>query len=98
MAKLLPFYPCWIPSNGRCVFPTPGATPTGAFSAARRGFPRIMSAARSASIIVGAFRLPFGSVGKTELSTTRKPSIPCTRNSGSTTAVLSVPILQVPQG
>ena len=32
-----------------------------------------MSAARSASMIVGAFRLAFGSLGKTEESTTLKP-------------------------
>lgn len=54
------------------------------------------SAARCAIIIVGALVLPDGKVGMTEASTTRRPSMPCTRNSGSTTARPSLPMRQVP--
>lgn len=43
---------------GRCRSPDPSARPTGALEAGRRGGPRIMSDARSANMIVGAFRLP----------------------------------------
>src|SRR5581483_2967413 len=56
--------------------------------------PRIRSDARSAIMIVGAFVLPRTSVGMTEASTTRRPSIPRTRSSSSTTR----PIAQVPTG
>lgn len=59
---------------------------------------RIMSAAFSAIIIVGALVLPPTRVGMTEASTTRRPSMPRTRRLGSTTAISSVPILQVPTG
>lgn len=38
----------------------PSVSPTLAFEADSRGRPRIMSEARSASMIVGAFRLAFG--------------------------------------
>jgi len=60
--------------------------------------PRIQSAARSAIMMVGALVLPPISVGITEASTTRRPSMPCTRNFVSTTAIASTPILQVPTG
>ena len=56
------------------------------------------SAAFSAIMIVGAFRLPVVIAGMIELSTTRSPSMPCTLACGSTTAIGSVPILQVPLG
>jgi hypothetical protein len=62
--------------------------------------PRIRSATFSAIMMTGALMLPPTKSGVTEASTTRKPSIPKTRSSPSTTAVLSlsVPILQVPSG
>src|SRR5690606_21473159 len=61
--------------------------------------PRIMSAALSAIITVGALVLPPISVGITEASITRRPSRPCTfMLSGATTAMSSMPILQVPTG
>ncbi|MGY3294943.1 NADP-dependent 3-hydroxy acid dehydrogenase YdfG [Bradyrhizobium sp. LM3.6] len=58
----------------------------------------IMSAAFSPIMIVGALVLPPISVGMIEASTTRRPSTPCTFNAGLTTAIASVPILQVPTG
>ncbi len=48
--------------------------------------------------MVGAFVFPVVIVGMMEASTIRKPSMPCTRSAGSTTAIESVPILQVPTG
>ncbi|MNU75879.1 hypothetical protein D3C71_654210 [compost metagenome] len=56
------------------------------------------SAARSAIMIEAALVLPPTSVGMIEASTTRSPSMPCTRNWLSTTACSSLPILQVPTG
>ena len=58
------------------------------------------SAARSASMITGAFVLPDTSVGMTEQSTTRSPATPRTRSRSSTTASGSSagPILAVPEG
>src|SRR5258705_621221 len=59
--------------------------------------PRISWAARPAIMWVDA--LVPGPVmirGITEASATRNPVMPCTRSSGSTTASLSTPILQVP--
>ncbi len=73
---------------------------TGALEGARGARPRIASAAFSASMIVGALRLPLVIVGKTAEPTTRKASIPRTRHSGSSTAMgsSSAPILQVQEG
>src|SRR6266403_533422 len=59
--------------------------------------PRISWAARPAIMWVGAaVPGPVMIRGITEASTTRKPKIPCTRSSGSTTASVSTPILHVP--
>src|SRR5438128_52254 len=59
--------------------------------------PRISLAARPAIMWVDAFVPgPVMICGITEASATRKPKMPCTRSSGSTTASLSTPILQVP--
>jgi hypothetical protein len=52
----------------------------------------------SAIMIVAGWILEDGIAGMTDASATRKPSKPRTRNSGSTTAVSSCPIRQVPQG
>lgn len=57
---------------------------------------RMRSAAFSAIMITGAFVLPLGSAGITEVSTTRSPDTPRTLNSGSVTDVESEPIAQVP--
>ena len=59
---------------------------------------RIISAAFSPIMIVGALVLPPISVGMIEASTMRKASTPRTFSFGSTTAIASVPILQVPTG
>ena len=61
-------------------------------------FPFIKSAPLSATIIVGAFKLPLGIVGKTEESITLKLLIPCTLNWGSTTDIESLPILHEQDG
>ncbi|CEJ18001.1 hypothetical transmembrane protein [Ralstonia solanacearum IPO1609] len=61
---------------------------------------RIRSAARSAIMMTGALVLPPMSVGITDASITRSPSMPRTRSSGSTTAAVSSapPMRQVPTG
>jgi hypothetical protein len=55
----------------------------------------IIAAPLSAIMIVGAFVLVDVTVGITEASMTRRPSIPCTRNVLSTTLVGCKPIMQV---
>lgn len=53
-------------------------------------------AQRSPIMMVGALVLPEVTAGMTDASATRRPSTPCTRRSGATTARRSMPILQVP--
>lgn len=61
--------------------------------------PRIISEAFCPIIMLGALVLPPISFGMTEASATRSPSTPRTFSvEGSTTAISSVPILQVPTG
>ena len=62
--------------------------------------PRIMSVAFSAIMITGAFMFPEMTFSIIEASTTRRPLMPRTLSSESTTAVLSfsLPILHVPVG
>ena len=62
------------------------------------GRPRIRSDARSASAITIALIWADGMSGKTEASTTRKPTIPRTVRSGSSTASGPRPMAQVPSG
>ena len=57
-----------------------------------------MSAPFSPIMIAGALVLPEVIAGMIEASTTRRPSMPRTRNLSSTTAIASSPILQVPTG
>ena len=59
---------------------------------------RIIAAAFSAIIRVGELVLPEVMVGMMEASATRRPARPRTFRRGSTTAVSSLPILQVPTG
>src|SRR5436190_9161643 len=58
----------------------------------------IESAAFSAIMMTGALVLPEVTEGMTDASITRRPCMPCTRRSWSTTAAGSLPILHVPTG
>lgn len=61
--------------------------------------PRSSAAARSAMATTGAAVWPPGMPGTTEASTTRRPSMPCTRSCVSTTLVPSLgPICEQEQG
>ena len=59
---------------------------------------RTRSLAFSPIMIAGAFVFPLVIWGMMDASATRSPSTPTTRSFGSTTAIASVPILQVPVG
>ena len=60
--------------------------------------PRIRSAAFSATMMVGALVFEPIMLGKIEESHILNRSMPWTRSSGSTTAIVPVPILHVPFG
>jgi hypothetical protein len=64
----------------------------------RQGLPAISEAPFSPIMIVGACVQALRAAGMIEASTTRRPSMPLTRSCGSTTAVGSVPMRQVPLG
>ena len=57
-----------------------------------------MSEAFSPIMMIGPLVLADIKVGMIDPSATRKPSMPRTYSSGSTTAISSMPILQVPTG
>ena len=57
-----------------------------------------MAATRSAIMMVGALVLPDVIVGITDASMTRSPARPWTRNCGSTTARVPLPMAAVPTG
>ena len=60
----------------RCRVSQSWPRPTAAADGSSIPLPLMMSAARSASMIVGEFRLPLVMVGNIEESTTRRASIP----------------------
>ena len=64
----------------------------------RQGLPAISAAPFSPIMIVGACVQALRAAGMIEASTTRRPSMPLTRSCGSTTAVGSAPMRQVPLG
>jgi len=92
-------HPELVPSADRCVASV-GGWYTGTPGSTRGRRPLMMSAAFSAIMMVGAFRLPLTMLGMMEESTTRSRSSPRTRTLESTTAVGSdgEPILQVQEG
>ena len=66
-------------ARSRCRMRHSGSLHTGA-SICIGSLPKIRSAARSATMIVGALRLPLGMVGNIDESTMRTPSRPRTRH------------------
>src|SRR5262249_18089230 len=72
--------------------------PPAALSQAQAAVSSSRRAAFSPIMIDGALVLPDVSVGMIEASATRRPKMPRTRRLSSTTAVASLPILQVPTG
>lgn len=70
----------------------------GSSAAGSAGLPRMKSAARSPIITHGALVLPPITLGITEASAMRRPSIPFSRSWGSTTSPASEPMRQVPTG
>ena len=78
----------------------PSVETTGRYAAALRvaAAASTISAHFSPIMMVGALVLPLVSVGMMEASATRRPAMPWTRSSESTTAIVSAPILQVPTG
>lgn len=85
-------------ADGRGIFDRTESSGAKGTSGHQRASARIISAAFSPIIMTGALVLPPISVGMIEASTTRRPARPCTRKAGSTTAIASIPILQVPTG
>src|SRR5204863_7770517 len=81
----------WLPPDHAAAAASP-------VDADARASSLIICAPFSPIMIDGALVLPVVTAGMIEASMTRSPSIPMTLRRGSTTAIGSVPILQVPTG